>query len=721
VLNAAYAATCRYSPRRQDGSCLTEAEGERGRRDYTVTASRHQTNIMIPDTSLLGGELRRSGPREPYPGLPLYLYLQTQVSFSDWGDGKGQARGPSPDETVGISSQPEHLAHHGRIVEAVPCLTPTENSSKLPDMIRIFCRAALWSTLLLAAVLEPRILPAYQHASPDYLQIKRLSGKRGGNLVVAVNADPSSFNRMLTALFAHTTVTDRISADLVHINRATMELEPALAKSWEVSPDGRSYTIHLRQGLRFSDGSPFSADDVLFTFQVLQDPKTGAYLAGQVEVDGGFPQITKIDQYTVRLVYQRPVGMGLRSLDSVPILPKSRLAASYKEGTLASAWGPGTPPGEIAGLGAFRLKEYRRGEKIVLERNPYYWKKDKAGQTLPYLDTITFLVVPDRNSETMRFQAGEIDLLNSFNPENYASFQRARTRGNFTIKNLGPGLAMDFLWFNMNPVAKRPVRSGQAAEDLALFSRREFREAVSCALDRNGIVRSVFLGLAAPQFGPISSGNKKWYDTGLKATPYEPSRARKLLAGIGLTDSDGDGILEYGRGRRPLVISLLTARGNSAREKMAQIIKDNLGRIGIHVDIQFLLPNELVARLLNTMDYQAILFAFTPTDVDPDLQTDLWYSSGKNHAWSPGQEKPQTAWEAEIDQLIAGLVRSLDPAARRKAFFEVQEIWNREMPAIPIVAPDILVGWSNRLGNLLPSILPPHLLWNAEEITKKAD
>ena len=600
-------------------------------------------------------------------------------------------------------------------------LTPRTISSKLPDMARISRCSAIWIPLLLAAVLVAPVHSANQSKAPDYLRINRLSGTRGGNLVVAVNADPSSFNRMLTAMFAHTVVTDRISADLVHINRATMDLEPALAKSWEVSPDGRSYTVHLRQGLRFSDGSPFTADDVLFTFQVLQDPKTGAYLAGQVEVDGNFPQVTKIDQHTVRLVYQRSVGMGLRSLDSVPILPRNKLESAYTEGTLGSAWGPGTPPVQITGMGPFRLREYRRGERIILERNPYYWKKDRAGRTLPYLDTITFLIVPDRNSEAMRFQAGEIDLLNSFNPENYASLQRAQGRGNFTIKSLGPGLAMDFLWFNMNPLHRRPIKSEQDGANLSLFSRREFRQAVSLAIDREGIARSVFLGLAAPQFGPISSGNAKWYDPSLKATACDPSRARSLLTGIGLKDSDGDGILEYGPARRPLAIVLLTARGNAAREKTAQIIKDNLARAGIRIDIQFLLPNELVARLLNSLDYEAMLFAFTPTDVIPDLQTDFWYSSGKNHAWAPAQEKPQTAWEAQVDQLIARLVRSLDPSERRKTFFQVQEIWNRELPAIPTVAPDILVGWSNRLGNLLPSILPPHLLWNAEELTKKTE
>jgi hypothetical protein len=298
----------------------------------------------------------------------------TDLRPSHCGDGKrqvgspgsspGPSLGPGPVETENISQPPWYLAPYERTEEPVPCLTPTENSSKLPGMIRICCRVALWFTLLLAAALEPRILPAYQPASPDYLQLNGLSGRRGGNLVVAVNADPSSFNRVLTALFAHTTVTDRISADLVHINRATMELEPALAKSWEVSADGRSYTIHLRRGLRFSDGSPFSADDVLFTFQVLQDPKTGAYLAGQVEVDGGFPQITKIDQYTVRLVYQRPVGMGLRSLDSVPILPFNGV---LQRGNSRFRMGPGYAP-----------RRNRRAGSVPAERVPK-GRKDRPG------------------------------------------------------------------------------------------------------------------------------------------------------------------------------------------------------------------------------------------------------------------------------------------------------------------------------------------------------
>jgi peptide/nickel transport system substrate-binding protein len=164
---------------------------------------------------------------------------------------------------------------------------------------------------------------------------------------------------------------------------------------------------------------------------------------------------------------------------------------------------------------------------------------------------------------------------------------------------------------------------------------------------------------------------------------------------------------------------MFTSRGNSVREKAAQVIQDNLSKIGIRVGIQQLLPNEIASRFLGSFEYEAILFGFTPTDVAPDLQPDLWYSHGKIHFWCPNQKEPERPWEATIDALISKLVRSMDPAARRADFAQVQELLAKQMPAIPTIAPNILVGWNNRLGNLRPSILAPHLIWNAEEITKR--
>jgi peptide/nickel transport system substrate-binding protein len=553
--------------------------------------------------------------------------------------------------------------------------------------------------------------------TPDFLRCKDVEGRPGGNLVVSVTADPATFNRMLATSVANASVTDRLSADLVHINRLTFELEPSLAKRWDVGKDGKTYTIHLRRGLRFSDGSPFSADDVLFTFQALFDPATETVLADQLKTDGGFPSVSKIDSHTIRLVFPRPVGMNLRALASIPVLPRSRLLRALQGGAFNTAWGPSASPGEIVGMGPFRFKEYQRGVKIVLEKNPYYWKKDKSGNALPYLDTITFLILRDRNSEALRFQAGEIDLLNSLNAENFANLRRAQPEGHFSLRDNGPGLAQDYLWFNLNPGKNRSGKPFVDPEKAAIFARAEFRRAVSHALDREGMARSILLSLGSPQYGSISSGNKTWYYPGIPRTQFDPERSRMLLAQLGLRDSDGDGILEIGASRRPFEIMLFTAKGNLFRERSAQVIKENLARIGLRVTVQAVPPNELVTRVMNSYEYEVVLFGFDPQDVAPDLQTDVWYSFGRNHFWNPGQAKPHTEWEAEIDRLTSRLVSDTDPAARKKVFVQIQEIWARELPAIATLAPNVLTAWNDRVGNVRPSILAPQLLWNAEELT----
>jgi peptide/nickel transport system substrate-binding protein len=369
-------------------------------------------------------------------------------------------------------------------------------------------------------------------------------------------------------------------------------------------------------------------------------------------------------------------------------------------------------------MGPFRLKEYKRGERVVLERNPFYWKKDSNGQTLPYLDSITFLIIPDQNTEALRFKTGELDLVNNLSPENYADLRRSQSEGGYGLRNLGPGLLVDFLWFNLNRGVDTSGKPHVNREKQAVFEKAEFRRAVSYSLDRQGMARSILLGLGTPQYGPISSGNKVWYNAGIPRTLYDPTRAGALLDQIGVKDSDGDGVREFGSSHQPMEFTLLTTRGFSARERIAQVIQENLAKIGIGVHVQLVLPNELGTRIMESFDYEAILYGFSPIDVAPDLLTDVWNSSGEHHFWFPRQSRPATAWEAQLDRMTAALIRSSEPAVRKATFDQMQDLWAGEMPAIPTVAANILPGWSNRVGNVRPSILAPYLLWNAEELTR---
>jgi peptide/nickel transport system substrate-binding protein len=545
------------------------------------------------------------------------------------------------------------------------------------------------------------------------------SADRGGNLVASINVDPATFNRLFARTIANAMVAELLSSDLIHINRGSYEIEPALAESWESAADGRSYDLRLRSGLRFSDGSPCTVEDVVFTLNAIQDPLNASMMADQLRVDGEFPSVSQVDDNTIRIAWPRATGAGLRMLDSIPILPRNRLLQAHQEGTLPSAWGPAASPKDITGLGPFRLREYQRGTRVVLERNPYYWKKDGAGNSLPYLQTITFLVIPDRNAEALRFQSGEIDLLQTIDPENYISLRRSDNSRNYVLKDLGPGLRMEFLWFNQNPGKNQAGTPYVDPQKRNIFKQAVFRQAVSRALDRDGIVQSVYLGLATPQSGPISSGNRVWYNPDLPGATFDPKGAQALLAQAGCRDAGGDGTLECGPRRSPLEWILLTSRENASRERTAEIIRQNLAQVGIKVSVQMLPGNELIPRIFGTFAYEAVLFGFAPYDIIPDLQRDLWYSGGESHFWFPNQRTPATSWEAEIDGLISEMIRSLDPTARMRAFGKVQEIWARELPAIPIIAPNILAGWSNRVENIHPSVLSPNLLWNAEELAKR--
>ena len=286
----------------------------------------------------------------------------------------------------------------------------------------------------------------------EFLKTSAEAGRYGGTLVVAQRAEPKTLNPV-TALDAPSReVIRRMMADLVSINRATQQTEPGLAKSWTVSQDGRTFLIELRHGLRFSDGHPLDADDVVFTFRVYLDEKVHSPQRDLLMAGGQPMAIEKLDSYRVRFQLAQPYAAAERIFDSVAILPRHLLEQTWRDGKIAEAWSLNTAPSAIAGLGPFRLKEYRPGERIILEKNPYYWKTEREGNRLPYLDRIEFRFVPAEDAQVLRFISGEADLLNRVGARNFDMLrQDARTKDD-QLLDLGPGLEYNFLFFNLGPV-----------------------------------------------------------------------------------------------------------------------------------------------------------------------------------------------------------------------------------------------------------------------------
>ena len=534
--------------------------------------------------------------------------------------------------------------------------------------------------------------------------------RAGGELVATIRSEPTTYNRYTPA--GGRSATDLVAllthAPLVRINRANDQIEPWLAESWSSSADGLTHTLRLRDGLKFSDGHPMTSDDVLFSFRVVYDPAVKSGLQSNVLVRGKPLAVTAPDAHTVVIGFPEPFAPGLRILDVLPILPKHKLEAALNAGTLADEWVPSKPLTDIAGLGPFVLTEHVPGQRLVLARNAHYFRRDASGVQLPYLDRLILSVVADQNTEALRLEAGEADLManGEIRPADYVGFKRLAGQSRLKLLDIGVGLDPDFLAFNL--------RKERAADPRASWLQtREFRRAVSAGVDRTAIANAVYLGAAVPLYGPISPGNRTWYDAAANVGSFDTAEARRLLASVGLTDANGDGQLEDRHGT-PARFSILTQGGHN-REKVSAVIQEQLRKLGLAVDIVTLDPGGLFKRW-GSGDWDAIYFGLQTGSTDPSLNTELWLSSGAFHFWNPSQPMPATEWERRIDALMADVSTAPTLEARQKAFAEVQQIIVEERPLVHFVALNVTLATSERVRNPTPALQLPQLLWNAESL-----
>ena len=537
------------------------------------------------------------------------------------------------------------------------------------------------------------------------------TGHAGGRLVVALRSEPKTLNPVLAVDEPSRDVIRCLTADLIHINRGSLKTEPALAKSWTVSRDGRQYTLHLRHGLRFSDGEPFNADDVIFSFQVYLDEKINSSQRDLLVVGGKPIVVVKVDAYTVRFELAQPYAAAERLFDGVAILPRHLVESSYRSGSFSQSWSLSMPPNQFAGLGPFRLKEYIPGQRVVLERNPYYWKADRAGNRLPYLNEVVFLFVASEDAQVIRFQSGDTEVLSRFSAENFGVLQKQQSEKSYHLDDLGPGLEYNFLFFNLNDLT--PKALPEIAKKQAWFQDLRFRQAVSTAIDRDGIVRLVYGGRATPIWDQVTPGNKLWLDDKIPHPTRSLEHARQLLQSAGFSWKSGTLVDPHGD---RVEFSILTSSSNAQRTKMATIIQDDLSQLGMTVQVVPMEFHAMVDRLQNSYNYEAAIMGLVSGDADPTSEMNVWLSSGETHLWHPNQDKPATPWESEMDQLMQEQLVTLDYAKRKRLYDRVQEIVAEDLPVICLVSPNILVGASNRVGNFRPGILVPYALWNVEQL-----
>lgn len=530
--------------------------------------------------------------------------------------------------------------------------------------------------------------------------------RSGGALVATVRSEPVTFNRYVRPGFPTYLVSLLTQAPLVKINRRTSQPEAWLASGWTTAADGRSITVDLREGVAWSDGAPFDADDVLFSLKAATDPSVHGPIGDGLRVNHRTIEAKALSPHRVVFTFAAPFAPGARMLDALPIYPRHILEKTLADGTFTKAWGPSTDPRQMPGLGPFVLERYDPGQRIVLARNPRYFRRDANGVQLPYLDRLTLEIVPDQNAELLRLTSGQVDVLqNEIRAEDYRAVKAAADAGRVRLIDVGAGIEREMLWFNLAP----PL----AGERPSLISQDAVREAISLAVDRRAFANEVYLGAADPSPAPVPPIVKEW-STELDAGRYDPAQAAAKLDALGVIDRDKDGVREDASGR-PARFTILVGAGITPTEKGAQFIRDSLAKIGVAVDVVALDINAVMGRW-GEGQYDAIYHHMTPTDIDPATSMDWWLSDGTSHLWHPNQKKPATAWEARIDELMLKQSTTLDHAERQRLFAEVQRQFVAHNPVIYFVTPRIYVATSMRVAPIVPGPGRPQVLWAADEL-----
>jgi len=581
--------------------------------------------------------------------------------------------------------------------------------------MRPFKYSRLFAFLLLPLLFSCRQPPASNTTTGTPKPEQRGIGTRGGKLVYRLPSPPKTFNYLLAndessilpAFFL-------LNSRLVEFDHSTQTYVPGLAEAWTTSSDRRSVDIRLRDGLKFSDGQPLTSSDVAFTVEATYDERNKGGVFGDALLINGKPILVKvIDDRNLQFLLPEPIAAPDNYLYNIAVLPRHALEADQKAGLFSEAWKITAPPASVVSSGPFVVESAAAGERIVLKRNPYYWKHDAQGTPLPYLDELTLAIVPDANQARVGLDQATIDIVDRMRPTDYASLLNAG--GPVRAFDLGPGLGVDYIWFNLNPTKADGTRLNPVKS--AWFSDTRFRRAVSMAVDRDSIAKSTLQDLATPIYGIVSPANRIWSNPDLPKIAYDLGQAASLLQEAGFNKRGAADAPELfdAQGNR-VEFSLLVPAESEPRKLMAAVIQEDLAKLGIKMQVVPIEFSAVTNAWTKSYDYDAILLGLSLTDLEPSTYANLMLSSGEVHQWRPNQKSPATEWEARIDQLFAEQASGSDPEKRKLKFREIQRIVADASPVIPIVARHVVSAANSHVGNFSPSPMFPYSLWNAEEL-----
>ncbi|MGQ4645888.1 ABC transporter substrate-binding protein [Lyngbya aestuarii] len=516
---------------------------------------------------------------------------------------------------------------------------------------------------------------------------------------------------------------------MITTNGLTGEVEPALAESWEISEDKKQIIFTLREGLKWSDGEPLTADDVIFTYNNIyfnEAIPTGTRDILRIGESRALPSVRKIDQRRVEITVPEPFAPFLRIGGGQPILPKHALEASVKtkdsQGNpqFLSKWGTDTDPKEVVWNGPYTVESYQTNERVVFQRNPYYWRKDSQGNPQPYIDRVVWEIVENTDTALLQFRSGGLDTL-EISAASFGLLKREEKRSNFTIYEGGPDTGRRFIMFNLN----QGSRNGKPVVDpvkASWFNTVAFRQAVSYAIDRPTMINNIYRGLGESQDSPIPVQSPYYLSPaeGLKTYEYNLEQAKELLLGAGFK-YNSQNQLEDAQGNR-VRFTLLAGAGSQTGDAIGSQIKRDLSEIGIQVDFQPIAFSTLVDKLSNTLEWDCAMLGFT-AGIEPNTGANLWLPDGNSHLFNqqpqagqpPLQGREVADWEAELGQLYIQAAQELDEAKRKAIYGKTQILTQEYLPLIYLVNTLSLAAVRDRVEGVQYSALGG-TNWNIYEL-----
>lgn len=562
----------------------------------------------------------------------------------------------------------------------------------------------------------------------------RTRAASGSQLVLSTLQDPKTFNYALNQEFP--SIFLFCFRGLTREAGTTGEYQPDLAEAWQISPDQKRISFTLRAGLKWSDGVPLTADDVVFTYRdVIFNPKIPAESQEALRIgpDRRLPEVIKLDDRRVEFVLAEPFAPFLAATAGPPtdivILPKHKLEQSIQSldangnPLFLSRWGTDTDPNEIVVNGPYLIEQFRPGERVIFRRNPYYWG-NSAQPSRPAIDRIVWQIAESTDTQLLSFRSGDLDVVGDvrpLRPEYFELLKREEQRGRFTVYNGGPWSGTTFMMFNLNQAQTAEGKPVVDPIKSRWFNSLAFRQAVAHAIDRPRLINNIYRGISQPQNSPISVQSPYYLKTGLPVYDYDLAQAKQLLTSAGFKYAASGDLLDA-EGNR-VEFTLNTNAGNKIREAMGSQIREDLAKIGMRVNFSPISFNTLITKVSDSRDWDAVLIGFTG-GVEPHGGVNLWASNGSSHMFNLGPQPGQpplknwviSDWERQIDQLLKAGARPFDPAQRKPFYDQFQILVQEQLPVIHLVQEIALMAVRDRVTGLDYSGLPSWGLWNIEEL-----